>query len=217
MLPATKSALRCSRSAVPATKYALRGSQSAVPATKPALRGSRSAVPATKAALRGSQCDAPATKSALRGSQPATKSALQGSQGAVPATKSANEPHLQSHDSLYTVPVAKSDLVEDHRHVLRAVPAMKFAFRSKAAPIPGTCHEKSALDHENTRLPSRLPRKVTTMSENAHGATTRAQSLEARASPTQQVLRACAVEMHVDDFERHACTVNSHARVVTSI
>ena len=37
--------------------------------------------------------------------------------------------------------------------------------------------------------------------------TTRAQSLE---TPTDtQILRACAIEMHIDDVERHECTVNS--------
>ena len=47
-----------------------------------------------------------------------------------------------------------------------------------------------------------------TMSENAHGTTTRAQSLEAPAAGTQ-IQRACSVEMHIDDVERHECTVNS--------
>ena len=56
------------------------------------------------------------------------------------------------------------------------------------------------------------------MCENAHGTTMRAQSLEAPAADTQ-IQRACAVEMHVDDFERYECTVNSselagHARVL---
>ena len=54
----------------------------------------------------------------------------------------------------------------------------------------------------------RLPRKVTTMSENVHVATTRAQSREAPAVDTQ-ILRPCAVEMHFEDFKRHECTVNS--------
>ena len=40
------------------------------------------------------------------------------------------------------------------------------------------------------------------MCENAHGATTGAQSLEAPAAATQ-TLRACAVEMHFEAFERH--------------
>ena len=54
------------------------------------------------------------------------------------------------------------------------------------------------------------------MCENAHGTTTRAQSLEAPAADTQ-IQRACAVEVHMDDVESHECTVNSselagHAR-----
>ena len=51
-------------------------------------------------------------------------------------------------------------------------------------------------------------RKVTTISENVRGTTTRAQSRQAPAADTQ-ILRACAVEMHFEDFERHECTVNS--------
>ena len=160
-----------------------------------------------------------ATKSAHRGSQnavPATKSAHQGSQSALPATKSANEPHIQK--PRFTAPVTKSELLDDHHHVQSAAPATKTAFRSKTAPIPCACHEKSTLEHQNTRFPLRLPRKVTTMYQNAHGTTTRAQSLEAPAAATQ-ILRACAVEMHIDDVERHECTVNSselaaHARAL---
>ena len=51
------------------------------------------------------------------------------------------------------------------------------------------------------------------MCENAHGATTRAQSLEAPAADTQ-ILRAYAVEKHIDDVERHECTVTSNELVV---
>ena len=58
-------------------------------------------------------------------------------------------------------------------------------------------------------FPLHLPRKVTTMCENAHGTTTRAQSLEAPAADTQ-IQRACAVEMHVDDFKRYEYAVNSN-------
>ena len=122
---------------------------------------------------------------------------------AAPATKSANEPHVQK--SRFTAPVTKSEVLDDHHHAQSAAPAL----RSKTAPIPCTCHEKSILKHQNTRFPLRLPRKVTTMCENAHGTTTRAQSLEAPARGTQ-TLRACAVEMHIDDVERHECTVNSN-------
>ena len=204
-MPATKSALRGSPCAVPATKSALRGSQSPVPATKSALRGSQSAVPVTKSALQGSQSAAPATKSAHRGSQ-----------SAAPATKIVNEPHVEK--SRFTAPVTKSELLEDHQHVRSAAPATKTAFRSKTAPIPCACHDKSTLEHQNTRFPLPLPRKVATTYENVHGTTTRAQSLEAPAADTQ-IQRACAVEMHMDDVERHECTVNSsesaaHARAL---
>ena len=56
------------------------------------------------------------------------------------------------------------------------------------------------------------------MCENARGTTTRAQSLEAPAANTQ-IQRACAVEVHIDDVERHECTANSnelaiHARAL---
>ena len=54
---------------------------------------------------------------------------------------------------------------------------------------------------------------MTTMCENVHGTTTRAQSPEAPAADTQ-ILRACAVEVHMDDVERHECTVNSNELAV---
>ena len=74
------------------------------------------------------------------------------------------------------------------------------------------------MEHQSTRFPLRLPRKVITMCENARGTTTRAQSLEAPAANTQ-IQRACAVEVHIDDVERHECTANSnelaiHARAL---
>ena len=75
----------------------------------------------------------------------------------LPATKSAIEPHVQK--SPFTEPVTKSELFNDHHRVQSAVPASKSAFRSKTAPIPCACQEKSTLDHENTRYPWRLPRK----------------------------------------------------------
>ena len=90
--------------------------------------------------------------------------------------------------------------------VQSAAPATKTAFRSKATPIPCTCHEKATFEHQNTRLPLRLPRKVTTMCENAHGATTRGQLLEAPTAATQ-IRRACAVEVHMDDVVSHECTL----------
>ena len=137
----------------------------------------------------------------------ATKSAHRGSQSAV-AT------YVQK--PRFNAPVTKSELLDDHRHVQSAAPATKRAFRSKTPPIPCTCHEKSTLQHQSTRFPLHLSRKVTTMYQNAHGTTTRAQSPEAPAAG-RQILRACAVEVHMDDVERHECTVNSsesaaHAR-----
>ena len=97
--------------------------------------------------------------------------------------------------------------VKDHHHVQNAAPATKSAVRSTTAPIRCTCHQKSTLHRQNTRCPLRLPRKVIIMSENAHGVTTRAQSRQAPA-PANQILQACAVEMHFEDFERYECTVH---------
>ena len=47
------------------------------------------------------------------------------------------------------------------------------------------------------------------MPENAHGTTTRAQSRQTPAAP-HQILRACAVKMHFEDFERDECSVSSN-------
>ena len=110
---------------------------------------------------------------------------------AVPVMKSANEPRVQK--SRFTAPVAKSELLDNHHHVQSAAPAKKTAVRSKTAPIPCTCHEKSNLKHQSTRFPLNLPRKMTTICKNAHGTTTRAQSLEAPAADTQ-IQRAWAVD-----------------------
>ena len=114
------------------------------------------------------------------------ESALRRSPIAAPATKSANEPHVQQ--SRFTAPLTKSELLDDHHHVQSAAPAMKTAFRSKTAPIPSTCHEnRLASTKTRGKVPLRLPRKVITTCENAHGATTRAQSLEAPARGTHIV------------------------------
>ena len=74
---------------------------------------------------------------------------------------------------------------------------------------------KSRLKAPKHEVPLRLPRKVTTMCENVHGTTTRAQSPEAPAADTQ-IQRACAVEVHMDDVESHECTVNSNERISRS-
>ena len=47
------------------------------------------------------------------------------------------------------------------------------------------------------------------MYQNAQCTTTRAQSLEAPAAG-RQILRACAVEVHIDDVENNECTVKSN-------
>ena len=201
--PATKSALQGPQSLAPAMKSALQGPQNTAPPTKSALQGPQSLAPAMKSALQGPQNTAPPTKSALQGPQstaPATKCALQDPQSLAPATTSENEPHVEK--SRFTTPVTKSEHVEDYHHVQSAAPATKSTRRSKAAPTPCTCHEKLTWGRQSTRFPLQLPRKVTTMSENVRGTRTRAQSRQALAAATQ-ILRACAVEMHFEDFERH--------------
>ena len=67
---------------------------------------------------------------------------------AGPATKSANEPQVQK--LRFTAPVTKSERLDDHHHVQSAAPAS--ALRSKAAPIPCACHEKSTLDHQKHQV-----------------------------------------------------------------
>ena len=93
---------------------------------------------------------------------------------------------------------------------------LHFEVKQPLAPVT-----KSRLGTTKTRGFPFAPRKVTTMSENARGTTTRAQSRQAPARATQ-ILRACAVEMHFKDFDTHECTINSselagHAHAVTSI
>ena len=197
---------------MPAAKSVLRGSPSAAPATKSAHRGSQSAVPATSRFTKCCTCHEICTSRLTKCCACFKVHQMlclprNLSPSAVPATKSANKPHVQK--SRFSAPVTKSELLDDHHHVQSAAPATKTAFRSKTAPIPCACHEKSTLEHQNTRFPLHLPRKLTTMYQNAHGTTTRAQSPEAPATG-RQILRACAVEVHIDDVERHECTVNSN-------
>ena len=148
----------------------LRGSQSAAPATNSSTsRFTKCCACHEICTSRSYKVAAPAevhktcTKSAIQGSQsavPATKSALQGSQSATaPATKSENEPHVEV--SRFTAPVRKSERLEDFHHAQSpkccTAPAMKSALRSKAAPIPCTCHEKSTLEppkHEVSLAPA---------------------------------------------------------------
>ena len=70
--------------------------------------------------------------------------------------------------------------------------------RRRSPPCPKCCTGH----HQSTRFPLRLPQKMTIVSEHARDTTTRAQSRQAPTAPAQ-ILRACAVEMHFDDFERH--------------
>ena len=91
--------------------------------------------------------------------------------------------------SRFTAPATKSEPAEDHHHVN---PRIKVKL----------------LLHPPRRVgSSRLPRKVTTKSKNVQGTTTTAQSKNTPV-PAHQVLRACAVEMHFEDFEVNECTVN---------
>ena len=110
-------------------------------------------------------------------------------------------------------------------HLLRSLSSSTITTMSKCC----TCHEKcisklkirSLAPATTSRLwstkargfPCACHEMYVTMCENAHGTTTRAQSLEAPAADTQ-ILRACAVEMHIDDVERHECTVNSNELAV---
>ena len=145
----------------------------------------------------------------------------------APATKSAllclpRTLHIEVHKALRL----PRNLQTSHMSKTHDCTCHEIRARRRSPPCPKycTCHEnctskKNSSDPlhlsrkvdfgaPNTRFPLCLPRKVTTMYENAHGATTRAQSLEAPAAATQ-TLRACAVEIHFEDFERHECAVNS--------
>ena len=75
--------------------------------------------------------------------------------------------------SLHTKPEHTKDYYHESAH------------QSKVALISCACHEKSTSDHQNTRVPLRLPRKVTTKPENVHGTTTRAQWRKAPAPERQ--------------------------------
>ena len=117
------------------------------------------------------------------------------SQFAVPATLLHSSHMSKSHDSL---------------HLSRNLSSSTITNMSKVLHLPRKLHDEAkqlrslapVTKSRNTRFPLRLPRKVTTMCKNAHGTTTRAQSLEAPAVDTQ-IQRACAVEVHMDDVESH--------------
>ena len=171
------------QSTAPATKPALQGPQSTAPITKSARQGPQKTGAGRKFALQGPQSTGPSTKSALQGPQNTLpkycicyeictsrstkyctchKMYTQGPQSTAPATISENGPHVQK--SRFTT----------HRHVQSIAPATKSAHQHQTAPISCTCQKKSTLDHQNTRFPLRLARKVITKSKNAHLATTRA-------------------------------------------
>ena len=125
--------------------------------------------------------------------------------------------HIEGHrvlclpQNLQTSHMPKS---HDSLHLSRNLSSSRMTTMSKVLRAPRKV-DFGAPKHEASLAP---PRKVTTMCKNACGTTTRAQSLEAPAAATQ-TLRACAVEMHFDDFEKHECAVNSselagHGRVL---
>ena len=133
-------------------------SESAVPATKSALRGSPSTAGSPQVLrlprnlhFEVHQALYPPRNLHFEVHTSVMKSTLRGSQSAVPATKSANEPRVQK--SRFTAPVRKSELLDDHRHVQSVAPATKTALRSKTAPIPCACHEKSP-KHEVSLAPA---------------------------------------------------------------
>ena len=65
---------------------------------------------------------------------------------------SENDPHVQKSRFIAPVTVTKLERIEDHHHVQSAAPATESTFRSITAPIPCTCRENSALDHQSTTL-----------------------------------------------------------------
>ena len=226
---------------LPRNLHFIRGSPSAVP-TKSALRGSPSST------LRGSQSAATATKSALRGSQrslrievhqvlclprnlrievhqvlclprnlrfevhqvlPLPRNLHIEGHRVLCLPRNLQTSHMsKSHDSPHLSRNLSSSTITTMSKVLHLPPA-----QSKTAPTPSTCHEKSTKEapkHEVSLAPA--------TNSDHHVPKCGAQSLEAPAAATQ-IQRACAVEMHFEDFERHECTLNSkevavHARAL---
>ena len=126
----------------------------------------------TNSAHRGSQSAAPVTKSSLsikireghRFGSLGARALLSSKNGCRRRARTDPKPHVEK--TGFAAPVTRSERLEDHHHVQSAAPATKSALLSM---IPCTCHQKSTLDHQNMRFPLCLPRKVTTMSENARG------------------------------------------------
>ena len=114
-----------------------------------------------------------------------------------------NEPHVKSHGSLYRSRTESASKITTISKTMRLPRSLHF----EVTPLRSLAHvTKSRMwTPQNTRFPLRLRRKVTTLPKNAHGTTTRGQWRQAPATDTQ-ILRACAVEMHFEDFERHEQT-----------
>ena len=69
------------------------------------------------------------------------------------SAKSANEPHVQK--SRFTAPVTKSELLDDHHHVLKVLRLLrKIAFRSKTPPILSRKVDFGAPKHEPSLAPA---------------------------------------------------------------
>ena len=193
----------------------------------PAFRSASSAAAITKSARRGSLKAAPVTKSALGTSiniVPTTKSALQGLPSAA-----FHEICISKFIKYCTYhEICTSRFIKCctcHEHCMSRFSKCCISHelcaprRSPSCPKCCTCHESCI---SNTSDPFHLLRKIDfgipkyeisfvpakkiiTMCENAHGTTTRVQSLETLAAHTQ-ILRACAIEMHFEDFKRHEYT-----------
>ena len=84
---------------------------------------------------------------------------------AVPATKSANEPHVQQ--SRLTAPVTKSELLDQH-HIQKGLRLpRKLHFEVKQLRSLALVTKTRLWSTKARGFPTRLPRKVTTMYENA--------------------------------------------------
>ena len=107
----------------------------------------------------------------------------------------------KSHGSLQISQNQGMPKITTTSHVQSAAPATKSALRSKTAPIPCTCHEKST-----SRLPSR---KVTIPCPKMCVATQRERGREKHRLQPPRFCEPAQSEVRFEDFERHACTVNS--------
>ena len=76
---------------------------------------------------------------------------------------------------LLVIYVTKFELLDNHHHVQKVCTCHENSVSKKNNSDPLYLSRK--VDHQNTRFPLRLPPKMTTMCEDAHGTTTRAQSL----------------------------------------